>query len=112
MRGEAEFAEERIEETAPLIIIRIGELKHDRNVIGDVHGLKHNSGGNGGGGGCIIIGGRGNGGMGGRVGVRGLKVEEGIVVHGGHGDEHEAARQRRRRGAAAMGRGVVGRKGG
>ena len=43
MEGEVEFAEEGIEEAAPLVVIGIGELENDGDVGFDVHRLKNSS---------------------------------------------------------------------
>lgn len=81
---EAEFAEQRIKEAAPLVVIRIDELKDDRNMIGDVHGLEHSSGRNCGGS-CIVVDGRGEGSDGRGVGVGGLVAVKRIDFHVRHG---------------------------
>jgi hypothetical protein len=42
MTVEVELADEGAEEAAPLIVVGLGELQGDRNVIPDVHGLEDN----------------------------------------------------------------------
>jgi len=91
--GEAEHAEEGVEEAAPFVIVRCGELENDGNVGFDVDSLK-NCGGRRVGGGIVADRG-GEGDFGGVVGVRRAKTEEGIVVHGGHGDSRGEATERR-----------------
>lgn len=44
MAAEAELAEERIKEAAPLVVVRLGELEDDGNMRLDVHRLKYSSG--------------------------------------------------------------------
>jgi hypothetical protein len=95
MGCEAKLLEERIKEAARLIIVRVGELKGDKNVRSDVHGLKNGSGGNRGGGcqiGAIHGGGVGRDRRG--VGVGVVEVEERIVIQVRHGDGEKWQRLR------------------
>jgi hypothetical protein len=46
MGCEAELSEEHIEEAVPLVIVRVGKLKGDRNVRANVHGLEDSGGRN------------------------------------------------------------------
>jgi hypothetical protein len=92
MGSESELAEEGVEETTPFIVVRLGELKKNRNMILNVDGLK-NGGGRGAGSGAVDGDGGGVGGV--RGGVRLVGIEEWIVIHGGHGDEIAGDEQRR-----------------
>ena len=84
MGGEAELAEEGIEEAAPFVVVRSGELENDWNVGFDVDGLKNCGGRRVGR--DIVVDRGGEGDFGGGIGVRRIKTKEGIVVHGGHGN--------------------------
>jgi hypothetical protein len=83
--GEAELAEECVEETTPFVVVWLSELEENRNMGLDVHGLEDRCG-RGVGGGNIDVDGGSEGCVGGvRVGLVG--IEEGILIHGGHGGE-------------------------
>ena len=85
MGGEAELAEECVEETAPFIVVWLGELEENRNMGFDVHGLEDGCGRCVGGGNIDVNGGSEGGFRGVGVGLVGIK--EGIFIHGGHGDK-------------------------
>ena len=93
MGGEAELAEEGVEEAPPFVVVRRGELENNGNVRFDVDGLKDCGGRRGGRG--IVADRGGEGDFGGVVGVGRAETEEGIVVHGGHGDSRGEAAERR-----------------
>ena len=91
MRAEAKLAEERIEETAPLVIVGHSKLKNDGNMRLDVHRLEHSNGKSRGGGigrSVAVDGGRGGGSArGGSTGK--VKAEDRVVSHVVHGDGEE-----------------------
>ena len=99
MGGEAEFAKECVEEASPFVVVRRGELENDWDVGFDVDGLKHSGGRHGGRGILTDRGGEGD--FGGGIGVRRIKTKEGIVVHGGHGDNRGEVEERREGGGEA-----------
>ena len=100
MGGEAELVEEGVEEAPPFVVVRRGELENNGNVRFDVDGLKDCGGRSGGRG--IVADRGGEGDFGGVVGVGRAEIEEGIVVHGWHGDSRiEAAERREEDGDAA-----------
>ena len=99
MGGEAELAEECAEEASPFVIVRRGELENDWDVGFDVDGLKHCGERRGGRG--IVADRGGEGDIEVIVGVGRTKTEEGIVVHGGHGDSQGEAAERREGGGDA-----------
>ena len=80
--GVAKLADERVEEGAPLGVVGLGELEHDGNVGLDVHHLENGERGSWDSRSRAGVGVTGDGGGGGRVGVRDVGIEEWIGVHG------------------------------
>ena len=86
MGDEAEFAEEDVEEAAPLIVVGVGELENDGDVGFDVHRLKNGDGRSSGGGSRSFAGDGGSWGGWRRRGAGHAETEERIVVHVIHGN--------------------------
>ena len=114
MGDKIELAEKGVEETAPFVIVGIGEFENDRNMGFYVNGLKDGDGrSRDGGNGGVGVGQAVEGGVGGGVAVGAVGIEERIEVHeevgrnGGSGDGKAPASWPRRGRAVGSGMNLV-----